>query len=280
MSAKILVLEDDLTTQKTLESCLKKDGYQVTCVENGQEGLDALSKCKPDLIVSDVMMPVMDGFRFYKAVKNNPDTEKIPVLIQTSLNETEDSFLVIGVDAFFVKPLNPVEFLSTVKKLLGGQRVKSIDSSASNIPDKIPEMQNLVLLSAGPEDLMKFLKKGITGKGLETTVAESSEDIISKTAALHPKVVLIDLQLDKTPGTEVIDSLNKIKDLKTTILLYAYFFKEDLARDSSIHYFYTTNIDKIAQKSKLPVAYLGTFSKNVTQEHMIKAIAPYLSSSS
>ncbi len=80
----VLVVDDDPDKRQLLTVALQMAGYEVQTAENGQEGLDALAKNQPDLIVTDVMMPVMDGYEMARRVRENPRTRFIPVILQTA----------------------------------------------------------------------------------------------------------------------------------------------------------------------------------------------------
>ena len=110
---KILIVEDEPDMQQMVQMRLEAAGYKVITANNGQEGLAKVNEELPDLIISDVLMPVMDGFTFYKELKAKKATEDIPVLILTARGKMEDSFKVMGADDFIAKPFNAQDFLHT-----------------------------------------------------------------------------------------------------------------------------------------------------------------------
>jgi CheY-like chemotaxis protein len=276
MPKTVLVVDDDLGIQKMLQVRLTQEGYEVLCASNGFEGLKQVTRRKPDLIISDVMMPVMDGFHFYRAVKNDKNSAEIPFLVITSYPETQDSFLVIGADAFIPKPFNMEELLYRTKQLCAGLRIKSVNIPADKNISK-PKDILMVLMSADMSDLNKSMTDELKRREhYRYHIAGSGQEVLEKAIELHPRMILLNVQLKNTPATEVINALNEFQGLSSQILLYAYFVNEDLARDSDLHYFYSNNIEAIAQKSKVPVAYLGAFSKKATRENLMKAVEKYL----
>lgn len=124
MPNKVLVVEDENIMAKLLENALTQNGYKVFVVSNGQEGLRAAKENKPDLIISDVMMPIMDGFAFYRELKANEVTADIPVLILTDKSQMEDSFGALGADDFIPKPFEPESLLLKVSRLLKDSKTK------------------------------------------------------------------------------------------------------------------------------------------------------------
>lgn len=118
MVSKILVAEDENIMVRLLENTLTQNGYEVRVVSNGQEGLQAVRENKPDLIISDVMMPVMDGFAFCRELEADENMSDIPVLILTGKSQMEDSFSALGVDDFISKPFEPEALLLKVSQLL------------------------------------------------------------------------------------------------------------------------------------------------------------------
>ena len=97
---------------------LSKSGYDVVCAHHGKDALDKLKLKRPDVIISDVMMPVMDGVDLYQEIKKNPETKNIPVIIITVKDKLEKSFSAVGADAFIAKPFEMDELLDKIKKCL------------------------------------------------------------------------------------------------------------------------------------------------------------------
>ena len=114
---KILVVDDDPTLTALVEKFLKKNGYEVTAVTEAVDGLEHAMKNDPDLIILDIMMPIINGFNFCKLLKQEKETENIPILILTSRNQIKDIEigLEMGAEAYLVKPLNTVKLLKTIK---------------------------------------------------------------------------------------------------------------------------------------------------------------------
>lgn len=114
----ILVVEDDKSLSSVLEAKLGEDNYGVVVCKNGQEALDYLVDSKPDLIILDIIMPVMDGHEFFDKVKENAKTSNIPVIFLTNLGNEEDHENC-GAEEYIIKSNISVEdLLERIKSFL------------------------------------------------------------------------------------------------------------------------------------------------------------------
>ncbi len=116
----LLVVEDYDLMREAIQNILEKAGYHVRTAHNGKAGLEALCECQPDLIVSNIMMPLMDGREFLKAVRKQPGGIKIPFIFLTALCRQEDVFAarLLGADDYLTKPIDPEELVVAVKARL------------------------------------------------------------------------------------------------------------------------------------------------------------------
>lgn len=116
----ILVVEDSLVQAEALRRVLSENGYKVSLANNGAEGLEAIKKKRPDLVISDIMMPVMDGYQMCEKIKQSGEMRNIPVLLLTQLIDPEEVIrgLESSADNYLTKPFNKTFLLSKVKTLL------------------------------------------------------------------------------------------------------------------------------------------------------------------
>ena len=114
MDKRILIIDDEPGLLKILGSRLKTIGYDVDIAENGIRGFDKIRENKPDLIILDLMMPGMDGFKFFKKIKDKEETAKIPIVVLSAKGEIKESFLALGADSFLCKPFALDELSATL----------------------------------------------------------------------------------------------------------------------------------------------------------------------
>lgn len=121
MAKKIVLAEDEAQIARLIEFKLKKEGYQVTWKENGEEALKAIKAEKPDLILLDVMMPVMDGYEVLRRLKEDENLRSIPVVMLTARAQERDVVkgIDLGAEDYITKPFHPAELLARVKRILG-----------------------------------------------------------------------------------------------------------------------------------------------------------------
>ena len=121
MVKKILVVDDEPHIVKTLSARLRANGFDVITAYDGEEGLAKAKQTIPDLIITDVMMPNMDGPTMAETLKNESSTSNIPVIFLTALvkkNEEKAQQNLIGGNYFMAKPFNPTELLFMINKVL------------------------------------------------------------------------------------------------------------------------------------------------------------------
>lgn len=116
----ILVAEDEKHLQKLLEYKLKNSGFRVLVSGNGEEALKLAKEHHPDLIVLDVMMPIMDGLECLAALKRDENLRSVPVVILTAKNLESQVVrgLELGAEDYITKPFSPSEFVARIKALL------------------------------------------------------------------------------------------------------------------------------------------------------------------
>lgn len=117
---RILVVEDEESLLKLESILFTSKGYAVTGVRDGKSALDAIAADRPDLVVLDVMLPGLDGFEVCRAIKENPVTSSIPVVMLTakkSSNDLERGRLA-GADAYLTKPFKSVKVLEVIEGLI------------------------------------------------------------------------------------------------------------------------------------------------------------------
>ncbi|HEX3002520.1 MAG TPA: hybrid sensor histidine kinase/response regulator, partial [Methanoregula sp.] len=118
--ATILIVEDSRTQAELLKNILETHGYVPMVAENGKRALEIIANAQPDAIISDVLMPVMDGYELCRAIKNDTRYRHIPVILLTMLSNTQDliSAMESGADNFIIKPYQEEYILSRLNAIL------------------------------------------------------------------------------------------------------------------------------------------------------------------
>jgi phosphoserine phosphatase RsbU/P len=127
VSARILVVDDTPLNIQSLAATLKPAGYQVLVATNGQQALDVMARVRPDLILLDIMMPVMDGFTACAQIKSNPAWQDIPIIFLTAKTETADLVrgFELGAVDYVSKPFNAPELMARVHTHLTVDRLRT-----------------------------------------------------------------------------------------------------------------------------------------------------------
>ena len=117
MAISVLIVEDDKNIQSLLQMYLEKEGYAVTVADDGGQGLNKFRSIKPDLVLLDVMMPVMDGWTVCKMIRADYQT---PIIMLTAKSETDDKVagLRYGADDYITKPFEMKEVLARIEAVL------------------------------------------------------------------------------------------------------------------------------------------------------------------
>ena len=115
--AKILIVDDEKSVLALVKMLLSKEGYEIITALSGQEALKKLIGVTPDLIISDILMPDINGYELYEILKQDPNTEFIPFLFLTAKNDLISirEGMNLGVDDYLTKPFSPLDILKAVK---------------------------------------------------------------------------------------------------------------------------------------------------------------------
>jgi len=121
MSKKILVVEDTEDNRQILRDLLGTAGYEMIEAHDGAEGVAQASEHRPDLILMDIQMPVMDGYEATRRIKADPALKSIPVIAVTSyaLSGDEAKARAAGCDGYIAKPFSPRQMLAKVREVIG-----------------------------------------------------------------------------------------------------------------------------------------------------------------
>ena len=139
--AKILVVDDNPKNVELLEASLASEGYDVLKAYNGAEALQVVKTARPDLVLLDIRMPEMDGYDVCRAIKSNPQTASISVIMVTVYDEIEEieKGVEAGADDFLSKPVNRMTVLSRVRI---GLRISKLQDQLDRTLAYLKEIEN------------------------------------------------------------------------------------------------------------------------------------------
>ena len=172
---KIVIAEDDDEIRDYLDSELSKD-YDVRICVNGRDALAEVFHTKPDLVLSDVMMPEMDGNTLCSKIKSNPSTNYIPVILLTAKNRDEDKLegLETGADAYLVKPFNMDILRRTIMNLLNTHRLLQLKYGRNdNLEEQVDEIK-----MKSPDE--KLLERVMTAINAHLDDSDLSVDMVAE----------------------------------------------------------------------------------------------------
>ncbi|HLL76918.1 MAG TPA: response regulator transcription factor [Pyrinomonadaceae bacterium] len=120
MSSRLLVVDDEPNLLRAVAACLRAEGFDVMTARSGAEALVRVAEGVPDLVVSDIRMPGMDGYQLARQLRASPRTALTPVVFLTAKDETADRIegFRSGVDAYLVKPFEPDELVAVIRNIL------------------------------------------------------------------------------------------------------------------------------------------------------------------
>lgn len=155
MKGRVLLVDDEKTICDVLKMQLVEEGYTVEVAANGKEGLEKVPQFQPEVIVSDVAMPIINGIEFCKKIKETESTRFIPVMIMTTLTDRVKRYeaLEAGADEFLNKPVDTVEMLTRLRALIRMKR----------LIDELEDGKNIIRMLANTIEA----KDGYTGKHVE-----------------------------------------------------------------------------------------------------------------
>jgi len=171
---KILIVDDSLTIRMQIARLLDQNGFSTILAKDGMKCLEILEHEEPDIILLDIVMPEMDGIEVCTAIKNNKKWEKIPILLITSVSDTENKVkgLYAGADDYITKPFEEMELMARINVIM---RNKKLQDELRNANQKIIQQQKSVI----QEERLKVLLQmsGSTALELDQPINDLLETI-------------------------------------------------------------------------------------------------------
>lgn len=131
MTRKLLLADDSVTIQKVVELVLSGEGFEIRSANNGEEALAVMPEFRPDIVLSDIEMPVMDGYKLCKSIKTDPDTRDIPVILLAGVFEPINEELArdSGADERIIKPFESQELIGKINAVLAIKEAQEAETA-------------------------------------------------------------------------------------------------------------------------------------------------------
>jgi DNA-binding NarL/FixJ family response regulator len=191
-SKKLLLIDDDPNLILLVKDYLEFRGYNVMTAENGREALDLLEQSIPDMIICDVMMPEMDGYTLVQHIRQEPRTNRIPVLFLSAKGQSQDRVkgLNEGADVYMVKPFEPEELVAQVESSLN--QIKRWEQGRARGIDGVATIQVPHNVELTPTELkvVQLVAKGMANREIAEQLNVSQRTIESHVSNMLNKTSL------------------------------------------------------------------------------------------
>ncbi len=221
MAFKIVVIEDDPKTARLINTLLTAEKYEVVLAADGEEGLNAVSEHRPDLIITDILLPKKDGYIVCEIIRKDQNLKHIPIILLSAIYVSEADKkrgLEIGADRFLVKPnafiskpFRANELMDSVKELLGEKRreVEEVE-------------QDTVLIVDDDLKLLRLLEFRLNDDGYRTLLAEDGYTALDTAHLEQPDLVIMDYQMPGMNGIEIMERIKEEQPETAVVLMTAY----------------------------------------------------------
>lgn len=214
MKKKILVVDDEADIREIVRLYLSEEGYAIVEAVNGQEAILKAQTEKPDLIVLDIMMPGINGFEVAKHLKDDPNTQHIPIIILSVL--AQDSQFRQGILDYISKPFRQDELVQTVRRILEKIETKNIK-------------KNILVVDDDP-DIVDIISICLKDNNLIPEKAYNGPEALEKAKNKEIDLILLDINMPGMNGFEVIKLLKedkKTSDIPIVVLTGTYITEDD-----------------------------------------------------
>ncbi len=212
---KILLIDDDRNLLLTLSDFLKFEGYTVITADSGENGLKALEKTSPDLIILDMSMPGMGGVGFLKEISSTDGKPEHPVLVLTARANMAEFFANVDVDGFIAKPCDPNDLLMEVARII-------FLTSGAGEEDKLEAKEKFkVLIGEDDAIIREQLVDALAGANLLVDSVSKGPEVLEQAIVQRPDIIVVKRVLASMNGDAVAGMLKEMPNTKDIpIVLY------------------------------------------------------------
>lgn len=207
---KILIVEDEATTRTLIAVQLEKAGYQVFQAEDGVAGYQLAKTVKPDLIISDILMPQMDGNELMKKLRESEFGKNVLFIVLSARTQMQDYFEMMKADGFISKPFQGEDLLAKVDKVLDRLRKeRQTEEEQTTLANK----KKVLILDNEDEEYKKFEKILIDNK-YQVNVSKSLEECLETAISFKPNLVALRFLIGGINGDKMIKTLKEISSIR------------------------------------------------------------------
>jgi len=229
----VLVIDDEAGARDLIERALSKEGFHVVLAADGRSGLELARKLKPQAITLDVMMPGLDGWAVLTALKGDPATADIPVIMLTVVDDKQIGF-ALGAADYFTKPIDWGRLSSALQKY------------------RKPANHQSVLIVEDDPQTREMLRRALAREGWQVVEAGNGRIALQRLDGLVPGVILLDLMMPEMDGFEFMQQLRRRSDCRRVPVVVI--TAKDLTEED--HRRLNGQVARILQKSNLSMKEL------------------------
>jgi adenylate cyclase len=187
---RVLVIDDDATVRNLMRRFLSREGFDVVTAGGGQEGLEFARELHPSVITLDVFMSDMDGWSVLQAIKQDPELNRIPVIMMTIADEKQKGFM-LGASGYLTKPVDRAQLAQLLDRF------------------KMPVATPRALVVEDDLSAREMMRRLLIGEGWEVSLSANGREALDRLSAEHPNLVLLDLMMPEMDGFEFLVEFRK-----------------------------------------------------------------------
>lgn len=243
----VLILEDQEAIAEVIKINLESHGFEVLYGQDGQAGLDIVSQKIPDVIILDVLMPKVDGYQFYKKIKANERTNRIPILVMTVRGAMRDVFEGLGADSFLAKPFLPDDLVDQVKKLLSD-------------PLRKKEAEKTAVIAGSDRQKLDMMRQQLKKKGYRVEVVMDGLKALEKVTAMLPQLFVVQFDMPKMSADAILKKLHEHPQAKkVSVVVYSPLQTQEEVTHSGWGRFLAGDAKKDLHEQEAPLKIIDKF---------------------
>ncbi len=252
----VVVIDDDPDIRTELKTYLTQAGYRVETARNGKQGIELVKTVNPMAVTLDIMMPEMDGWEVIRLLKENRETDQIPIII-VSIADDQETGMALGAAGYIPKPISQGRILKAIQSISKGKSGKNISNEILVVEDnEVASLQIRLILEE---------------KGYQVSVADNGQAALEAIKKACPRAVILDLMMPGIDGFQVLDSLRAdpgTRDLPILVLSAKELTTEDRARLAH------NNVQQLVRKGSIDRNQLVECIETILETDSTTQIAP------